>query len=242
MILGFPSLLPIVALLFSTVQSVVANTEKAIFVAPDPVNIPLSRPSLDDLNLHVLTPMAWSIRANLTRTFPAEAGDASTGAVTWLLLDHLTTSQRYEIRVCWTAIQPTAFTLEVYELDTVWDSPELIQSLAEYANSRLPTRSNGGQVPSPDGQKERKSSALLLQVRASADYFTDHAVLMQEPPPVLADLILDPYVYNTVPRSLLPTIGYLVLVSLVAWFVARTIASKLQSIAITAETSTKKRD
>ncbi|KAH7156141.1 hypothetical protein EDB81DRAFT_928118 [Dactylonectria macrodidyma] len=236
MLIDFPSLMPIVALLFATVQSVVANTEKAIFVAPDSVSIPLSKPSLDDLNLHVLTPMAWSIRANLSRVFPAEAEDASTGAVTWLLLEDLTPGQRYEIR------QPTSFALEVYEPDAVWDSPELIQSLAEYANSHLPTNSNSSREPSPGGQKERESSVLLLQVRAYADYFTDDAVLMQKPPPVLVDLILDPYLYNAVPRSLLPTIGYLVLVSLVAWYVARTIASKLQSIAITTETSTKKRN
>lgn len=131
--------------------------------------------------------------------------------------------------------------MDVYEVDTVWDTPELIQSLAEYARSR-PANSEGVQDPSLEGQQERKSSVLLLQVRAFADYFTDNAALMKDPPPVLVDLILDPYLYNAVPRSLLPTIGYLVLVGLVAWFVARSVASKLQSIAITAETSTKKRN
>lgn len=131
--------------------------------------------------------------------------------------------------------------MDVYELDTVWDTPELIQSLAEYASSRQPN-SEDGQEPFPEGQEERKSSVLLLQVRAFADYFTDNAALMKDPPPVLVDLILDPYLYNAVPRSLLPTIGYLVLVGLVAWFVARSVASKLQSIAVTAETSTKKRN
>lgn len=241
MLIDMSSLLPIVALILTTVRPAAANTEKAIFIAPDTVNIPLRQPSLDNLNLHVLTPSTWSIRANLTRVFPTESGDDSSGAVTWLLLDELTPGQRYEFRVCWAAIQPTDFLMDVYELDTVWDTPELIQSLAEYASSRQPN-SEDGQEPFPEGQEERKSSVLLLQVRAFADYFTDNAALMKDPPPVLVDLILDPYLYNAVPRSLLPTIGYLVLVGLVAWFVARSVASKLQSIAVTAETSTKKRN
>ncbi|KAK7413044.1 hypothetical protein QQX98_008052 [Neonectria punicea] len=238
-------LLPVVALLFATVSPAAANTEKAIFTAPDTVNIPLMKPSLDDLNLHTLTPDAWSIRANLTRVFPVEPGNAATGAATWLLLDRLTPGQRYEFRVCWAAIQPTDFSLSVHELETVWDTPELIQSLAEYSSSRQ-LSSEGGEEQQlhdyePD-QGERQSSALLLQVRASADYFTDDAVLMRDPPPVLADLILDPYLYNAVPRSLIPTAAYLVFVGLVAWFVARPIASKLQSIAVTAETATKKQN
>ncbi|KAF7543883.1 hypothetical protein G7Z17_g10371 [Cylindrodendrum hubeiense] len=241
MIIDPSSLLPIVALLLATIQPAAANTEKAIFIAPETVNIPLKGPSLDDLNLHVITPSAWSIRANLTRVFHAVTKDALIGSATWLLLDQLTPGQRYEFRVCWAAIQPTDFALNVYELDTVWDTPELIQSLAEYANLRRPS-SKGGQESSPEGQEERKSSVLLLHIQAYADYFTDNASLMKDPPPVLADLILDPYLYNVVPRSLLPTIGYLVLVGMVAWFVARSIASKLQAIAVTAETSTKKRN
>lgn len=65
---------------------------------------------------------------------------------------------------------------------------------------------------------------------------------MKDPPPVLVDLILDPFIYNIVPRSLIPTAGFIVAVSLVAIFAARYIASKLQSIAITSDSTEKKRN
>ncbi|KPM35241.1 hypothetical protein AK830_g11341 [Neonectria ditissima] len=238
-------LLPILALLFATILPVAANTEKAVFTAPDTVNIPLMKPSLDDLNLHTLTPDTWSIRANLTRIFPVEPGNAATGAATWLLLDRLVPGQRYEFRVCWAAIQPTSFSLSVHELAAVWDTPELIQSLAEYSSARQRSSEGGEEQQLHDHQSdqgERQSSVLLLQIRASADYFTDDVALMKNPPPVLADLILDPYLYNVVPRSLVPTVAYLTIVGFIAWLVARPIASKLQSIAITTETATKKQN
>lgn len=126
--------------------------------------------------------------------------------------------------------------MDVYELDTVWDTPELMQSLADYAYSRQ--SSTDSQEDREEG--ERSASVLLLQIKASADYFTDDAALMRDPPPVLVDLILDPYLYNLIPRSLVPTIGFLVLVGLVAWFVARSVASKLQLIAVAGESREKK--
>lgn len=126
--------------------------------------------------------------------------------------------------------------MDVYELDTVWDTPELMQSLADYAYSRQ--SSTDSQEDREEG--ERSASILLLQIKASTDYFTDDAALMRDPPPVLVDLILDPYLYNLIPRSLVPTIGFLVLVGLVGWFVARSVASKLQSIAVAGESREKK--
>lgn len=128
----------------------------------------------------------------------------------------------------------------------MWDTPELIQSLANYAYSQQPVPGGNPdsqpQRQSSQGQKERTASLLLLQIRASADYFTDNAALMKDPPPVLVDLILDPFIYNIVPRSLIPTAGFIVAVSLVAIFAARYIASKLQSIAITSDSTEKKRN
>lgn len=129
-------------------------------------------------------------------------------------------------------------------MDTVWDTPELIQSLANYAYSQQPAPgdelTSKPQERSSQGHTERTASLLLLQVKASADYYTDHEALMKDPPPVLVDLILDPYIYNVVPQSLISTAGFIVAVSLVALFVAKYIASKLRSIAITAEGTEKK--
>ena len=144
--------------------------------------------------------------------------------------------------------EPTSFILDVYNLDTVWETPELIQSLAEYATSRqLEPRSPDAQTPevhssSQDDAGERKASVLLLRVRAAADYFTDDKALMANPPPVLVDLILDQYLFNAIPRTLLPTIVYLLVVAAIAWFIARRIASALRSIAGTDDDQSKKQD
>ncbi|KAL6919428.1 hypothetical protein ACHAPO_003858 [Fusarium lateritium] len=226
--------------LAAVVTSVLANVEKAIFTAPALLPIPQQKPSLADLRLPVLTPEASEIRTNLSRVFPSKAKDYASGAATWVLLDNLNPGQRYEFRVCWAAIQPTNFILDVFGLDTVWETPELIQSLAGYAFSR---QDEGGELheelPQP-GEKERKVSLLLLQIKTSADYFTDDEALMKDPPAVLVDLILDPYLFNVVPRSLIPTAGYIVVLAVVSWFVATSVASRLQAIAVTADSAGKK--
>lgn len=72
---------------------------------------------------------------------------------------------------------------------------------------------------------------MLLRVLASADYYTDDAGLMANPPPVLVDLILDPFIFNVLPRSLAPTVGYVIAVAGASWFVARAIASLLRGYA-----------
>lgn len=123
--------------------------------------------------------------------------------------------------------------MHVYQLEAIWDTPELIQSLAKYAEQR------GDDVPEQD-VGERTASLLLLRVQAAADYFTDDKALMETPPPVLVDLILDPFVFNVVPRSLIPTAAYLCGLAPVAWFIARSIARRLGSMA--APESTRKKD
>ncbi|KAM5355585.1 hypothetical protein ACJ41O_002231 [Fusarium nematophilum] len=233
-------LFTILGCLLGLLAPAAANVEKVIFTAPDPVPIPLQKPSLADLNLPVLTSDASSIRTNLSRVFPSKPKDYDSGASTWLLLDSLNAGQRYEFRVCWAAIQPTDFFIEVYELDTIWDTPELMQSLASYAYSRQSEAEEHGESPRNGG--ERNASVLLLQVKAIADYFTDNAALMKDPPPVLVDLILDPYLFNIVPHSLVSTIGFLVIVGLVAWFASRSAASRLQKIAATTDSGDKKRN
>ncbi|QPC75118.1 hypothetical protein HYE68_005870 [Fusarium pseudograminearum] len=227
--------------LASVLTSVLANAEKVIFTAPAVFPIPQQKPSLADLRLPVLTPDASEIRTNLSRVFPSKAKDYASGAATWVLLDNLNPEQRYEFRVCWAAIQPTGFVLDVFELDTVWETPELIQSLAGYAFSRQDDGTElHEELPQP-GERERKASLLLLQIKASADYFTDDEALMKDPPAVLVDLILDPYLFNIVPRSLVPTVGYIVVLAVVSWFIARSVASRLQTIAIAADSSDKKK-
>lgn len=64
-------------------------------------------------------------------------------------------------------------------------------------------------------------------MRAAADYFSADQALMRDVPPVLVDLILDPFLWNIFPRSLVPTAGWIVVVSVVALVVARWVAREL---------------
>jgi len=43
---------------------------------------------------------------------------------------------------------------------------------------------------------------------------------MREPPPVLVDLILDPYLLNLLPQSLVPTVAYIVAIAVLSWFLS----------------------
>ena len=81
--------------------------------------------------------------------------------------------------------QPTAFTLDTYTLSEVFETPELITSLASYSEGR--TINSAGQK-SPAAREPRSASVLFLQVTAAADYFTTNKTLMHEVPPVHADL------------------------------------------------------
>lgn len=112
--------------------------------------------------------------------------------------------------------------------------------MAGYAFSRQGDGTELNEEPPQSGEKERKASLLLLQIKASADYFTDDKSLMKDPPPVLVDLILDPYLLNVIPRSLVPTAGYIAVIAVASWFVSRSIASKLKAIAITTDDADKK--
>ncbi|KAM0464427.1 hypothetical protein ACHAPV_002987 [Trichoderma viride] len=233
----FLLLLPFLSLLSPTH----ANTEKAIFTAPEPITLSNIPPALKDQNIPVLGPSTrWSIRTNLTRVFPLsqeETEQEEQGYPSWLLLDNLTPGQRYELRVCWSALQPTAFTLDTYTLSTIFSTPSLLQSLTQHA-----TTSTQQQVDEETETHQQKrsnhpltaangSSVLLLRVLAAADYFSHHSSLMKDPPPVLVDLILDPYLYNVLPQSLVPTVGYIVFISIVSWFVARWASNSLVSVA-----------
>lgn len=235
-----------------------ANTEKAIFLGPETVKVPTTPPTIEDLRLDVLTPDDWNKRLKLKASFPS--GDSPFGATTWLIITNLTQGQRYELRVCWSATvrrcpihrylafyaysmqQPTAFTLDVFELPTVWGTPELISSLADDAFSHQSEQvdSGNGDKPWQRRKHEYEASLLFVRVQAAADYFTDNATLMTQVEPVSVDLILDPFLLNALPRSLLPTVGYVVVVAILAWFLSRRILVWIQPV-LAAESKSAKR-
>lgn len=86
-------------LLLTTTRLVTANVEKIIFLGPSPTSIATGNPTISGLNLQTLTPGNSSLRRELSRVFPEPSGQP-----TWLLLDELTEGQRYEVRVCWSAL------------------------------------------------------------------------------------------------------------------------------------------
>lgn len=134
--------------------------------------------------------------------------------------------------------QPTAFTLDTYTLSTIFSTPSLLQSLTQHATTSAQQQVIDEETEALQQQRlnhsltaANGSSVLLLRVLAAADYFSHHSSLMKDPPPVLVDLILDPYLYNVLPQSLIPTVGYIVVISIVSWFVARWISQSLVSVA-----------
>ncbi|KAK4504941.1 hypothetical protein PRZ48_002904 [Zasmidium cellare] len=210
------------ASLFAT--AALANTEKTIFIAPSAITLPDAEPQLDALNLDTLTYGHSKLRRSLSVAFPSEA--APRGLDSWYLLQGLNEGQRYEVRICWAAIQPTEFWLDVYNISHVFDTPHLIQSLAGFAElqaSQPPAEDNDALKPGYS-----KGTVLFLHVQAAADYFTTNKTLMQHPELVDVDIILDPYLANVLPVSLLPTAAYIIVLAVVGWFVSGKIASLLK--------------
>lgn len=125
--------------------------------------------------------------------------------------------------------------MDTFELATVWETPDLITSLAEYSTTKqgIASLERSPNIVHDYGRQsngERVASVLLLRVLAAADYYTDDAYLMANPRPVLVDVILDPFLANVLPKSLVPTVGYLTIVAIISWFVAKKVASWLQSL------------
>lgn len=87
--------------ILSYVQTALANVEKVIFLGPSSLQIPQQKPTLDDLQLHVLSPAQSILRLEVRAAFPSE--ESSQGLASWILLEELTEGQRYEVRVCWPA-------------------------------------------------------------------------------------------------------------------------------------------
>ncbi|KAI6909777.1 hypothetical protein KC318_g16819 [Hortaea werneckii] len=199
-----------------------ANTEKVIFLAPPAVSFPNAGPTLEDLHLTSLHLDNPSLRTKLHVTFPNT--EQRNGFDSWFLLDDLTELQRYEVRVCWAATQPTAFTIDTFGTQQVFDNPELIQSLAAFSeNVGIDQANTGvGRVHS-----KHRASVLFLRVQAAADFFSTNKTLMLHPPPVDVDIILDPYRVNIFPQSLTLTAGYIVLLAGGAWWLSAAIWKEL---------------
>ncbi|KAK0269161.1 hypothetical protein LTR35_015070 [Friedmanniomyces endolithicus] len=199
-----------------------ANTEKVIFVSPPAVSITTSGPSFEQLHLPSITPEKSSLRLSLPAAFPSEKQPR--GLDTWYMLRSLNPSQRYEVRVCWAATQPTNFWLDVYNISHVFDTPDLIQRLAVFSESQQAI-----DRPESPGSEASEESLLFLRVQAAADFFSTNKTLMNSPPAVDVELILDPYLANALARSLLPTVVYVVALAVGSWILSGMIWKRLFS-------------
>lgn len=152
----------------------------------------------------------------------------------------------------YTSQQPTAFSLDTFGLSQVFDDPELISSLSAYAYAReaeiddlerqkLVAR-RAIQSSASDISAEPRASILFLRVSAAADYYTLDKSLMEDVPPVLVDIILDPYILNIFPRSLLPTAAYILTVAVASWFVSGYVWQLMLKLAASSDNDHVKQD
>ncbi|KIX92966.1 uncharacterized protein Z520_11239 [Fonsecaea multimorphosa CBS 102226] len=199
-----------------------ANVEKVIFLTPAAEPLPQDA-SIDNLFLTRLSEQYPSVRTRINASFPSTVSPK--GTESWFLLEHLRPGRRYELRICWLATQPTSFWLYSHTVDHTFETPALLTSLSAYASARH------AQLGSEDSQSlllrkakarpsDIESTLLFLQVFAAADYFSLNQTLMKIVPPVAVDVILDPYVFNILPKSLAPTGLYLVVIATGAWFLS----------------------
>ncbi|KAM0322960.1 hypothetical protein ACHAQA_009059 [Verticillium albo-atrum] len=126
-------------------------------------------------------------------------------------------------------------------MDTVWETPELISSLAQYAESRqhiadsadADKRSSTQDFKVQDDGKAKldsQASVMFLRVLAAADYYSHTTSVMTRVEPVWADIILDPYVLNVLPQSLAPTVVYIVAVATLAWVLSQRVRGYLLAL------------
>ncbi|KAF2417695.1 hypothetical protein EJ08DRAFT_599867 [Tothia fuscella] len=203
--------------LLQFVVSIYANTEKTIFVAPKGNTIPNVHPGLDDLCIDSLSSDNSVLRTQLSVAFPNKTSPK--GLQSWYLLDQLNAGQRYEVRVCWAATQPTEFWLDTFTLTQVFETPELISGLAEYSENQ-PQSVCQKRASIDPSEPSTKPSILFLRIHSAADFFTTNKTLMSQPPLVDVDITLDPFILNVLPKSLLPTAAYITPIAVGAWLLS----------------------
>lgn len=108
----------------------------------------------------------------------------------------------------------------------------LVSSLSHFSATKE-HRNSPSERNSTKSVNNNDKSVLFLRVLAAADYYTTNTTLMENVPPVAVDLILDPFLANVFPRSLVPTAAWIVVVTVVSVVVARFISGLLSDLAAT---------
>ncbi|BCS18967.1 uncharacterized protein APUU_11795S [Aspergillus puulaauensis] len=218
-----------------------ANVEKTIFIAPSAVTLPAKDSTFDDLGLERLSPSNGMLRTQLNASFPIDS--KSQGTDSWYFLENLNPGQRYEVRICWLATQPTEFTLSAYTLPEIIEDRALLSAISLYSSSQLATSPpQAATTPIRRGRRSAVAdsepsadSVLFLRISAAADYFSLDQTLMENVPPVLADVILDPFLGNVFPKSLAPTACWISVVACLGIVVARWISREFTRVVNSAD-------
>ncbi|KAG7285149.1 hypothetical protein NEMBOFW57_009770 [Staphylotrichum longicolle] len=191
--------------LFIFVTSVLANTEKAIFLGPEPVSIHLTHPILSDLRLHTLTPANGTLRTSLAAQFPSP--DHPRGTATWLVLDNLTPNQRYE-----------AYSASLQE-----------QEQKQKQKQKQPDASKGSSSSGSSSSERDEASILLLRIlaarllhhRRGAHARRARRRRRHHPGPVPV---------QCPPRSIASTACYIVAVGVASYFLAGKVVSWIRGV------------
>ncbi|TQS38746.1 hypothetical protein Golomagni_00743 [Golovinomyces magnicellulatus] len=216
----------LIVYIIAKIVGVSANTEKVLITGPklDKISL-LESLSLDYFQFRTLSPEYGALRTYLPAEFPTCS--SIHGRESWVLLHELTEGQRYEVRICWAATQPTSFRLETYDVPDVLKNPQLKSSLARSLKTKLSEFSSLTEIHENSYQglksNEQFSSMLFLRIFAAADYYTSNSSLMKDVPLVHVDIILDPYSFNICPRSLIPTAAYIFILAIGGWLLSNTL-------------------
>ena len=138
--------------------------------------------------------------------------------------------------------QPSDFKLKWFTVDEVFSNATLLSTLASYSESRQIDGVYVGNNIIPAASSSTVSgtqSVAFLRVTAAADYYSANKTLMENIQPVVVDIILDPYILNVYPSSLLPTAVWIVLVAIASFFIAQSVSRWLQSVASIADDTKK---
>jgi hypothetical protein len=135
--------------------------------------------------------------------------------------------------------QPTAFRLATHTISDVFNDEHLITQLGSYSEERQSNSCDPQESPSSDDHVGQ-TSLLFLVIDAAADYYSSNKTLMSSPPDVKVDIILDPYLLGVLPRSLAPTVAYIMCVAFVAYYLSGYIYAWIRRPAMTKKNTEKK--
>jgi hypothetical protein len=109
-------------------------------------------------------------------------------------------------------------------MDEAFENPALLSSLTVFSNTRRELLDQL-QIQQLEDRKQKpplsagavSQSLLFLRISTAADYYSLNTSLMKQVPPVFVDVILDGYIFNLFPKSLVLTAGYIVTLAVGSW-------------------------